>query len=158
MPSGNDIELTAEMVEMIRTAIDTDNVMVLAVVDGQSRPTLSFRGSTAVYSPDQLSFWARNATGGTIESIRNNPQVAMMYRSEKVPLLEFRGRARVAADPAERDRIFGLAHEREQQSDADRKGAAVIIDLDKVSGVLGFDENGPIWCLMERGADGSGGL
>jgi hypothetical protein len=74
----------------------------------------------------------------------------MMYRSDKVPMLQFAGRARISSDPGERQRVFHLAHERERQQDPERKGTAVIVDLDKVSGVLGFNSDGPIWCLMER--------
>lgn len=144
------IQLTDDMVEMINHAIDTDNVMVLAVVDKNNRPSLTFRGSTAVYGPDQLSLWVRNARGDTIRAIEHNPHVAMMYRSKAVPFLEFRGRARVVADPEEKNRVFDLAHEKEQQGDPERKGAAVIIDLDRVNGVIGFDDNGPVWCNMER--------
>jgi general stress protein 26 len=144
------IQLTDDMVEMISRAIDTDNVMVLAVVDKNNRPSLTFRGSTAVYGPDQLSLWVRNAGGDTIRAIEHNPHVAMMYRSKSVPFLEFRGRARVVADPEEKNRVFDLAHEKEQQGDPERKGTAVIIDLDRVNGVIGFDDNGPVWCNMER--------
>jgi hypothetical protein len=114
------------------------------------KPVLSFRGSTAVFSDTQLSLWARNAEGGTIEAISNNPHVALMYRSQSVPLLQFIGRARIADDPAERNRAFDLAPEKERASDPERKGRAVIVDLDEVKGVLGFGADGPIFCHRAR--------
>ncbi|MDB6063554.1 MAG: pyridoxamine 5-phosphate oxidase-related FMN-binding protein [Verrucomicrobiaceae bacterium] len=150
MPNASPINLQEDLASLVNVAIDSGNIMVLAVVDKNHRPLLSFRGSTAVFSADQLSLWARNAHGNTIESIANNPHVAMMYRSQAVPMLEFSGRARIATDAAERNKVFELAHAKEQASDPERKGVAIIIDVDKVSGVLGFNADGPIWCLMER--------
>jgi Pyridoxamine 5'-phosphate oxidase len=142
--------LTPEISALIAGAFDSGNVLVLAAVDRNRKPLLSFRGSTAVFSPTQLSFWARNAEGGTLDAIRENPHVALMYRSKAVPLLQFSGRARVTDNPAERDRAFNLSHEKEREKDPDRKGAAVIIDLDEVKGVLGFNEKGPIFCHLAR--------
>ena len=45
------------------------NPMILASVDAAGKPRLSFRGSTQVFSADQLGFWARNADGTTAASI-----------------------------------------------------------------------------------------
>lgn len=149
------LSLGPELAELINDAFESGNVLLLATVDESHKPHLSPRGSTGVYSETQLSFWARNGQGATIEAIRHNPFVALMYRSPKAPLLEFTGRARIATDEAERQRVFALAHPREQEKDPERRGAAVIIDLDTVDGVLGFDQNGPIFCHMARSATGA---
>jgi predicted pyridoxine 5'-phosphate oxidase superfamily flavin-nucleotide-binding protein len=144
------LKLTTEIKSLIAGAFDSGNVLVLGTVSQDQKPLLSFRGSTAVFDDEHLSFWIRNNQGGTIEAIRNNPQVAMMYRSSTVPMLQFSGRARIAQSPGERDRVFGLAHQKEQAQDPERKGVAVIVELDKIYGVLGFGKDGPIWCSMER--------
>jgi Pyridoxamine 5'-phosphate oxidase len=143
--------LTPEIAALVAGALDTGNVLLFAAVDRDRKPVLSFRGSTAVFSEAQLSFWARNATGGTLEAIAQNPQVAFMYRSQSVPLLQFIGRARITDDAAERDRAFGLAHAKERATDPERKGRAVIVDLDEVKGVLGRTKDGPIFTHWVRG-------
>jgi hypothetical protein len=74
-----------------------------------------------------------------------------MYRSPSVPLLQFAGRARITGVPEERDRAFDLSHAKEREKDPDRKGRAVIIDLDEVKGVLGFGKDGPILAHLVRG-------
>lgn len=140
--------LTEEIKTLISNGIDSGNVLLLAAVDAEGRPLLSFRGSAVPFSDTQLSFWARNGNGGTIEAIRQHPHVAMMYRSASVPMLQFAGRARIADDPAERERAFLLSHEKERDRDPERKGIAVIIDLDTVNGVLGFGKDGRIFCDM----------
>jgi pyridoxamine 5'-phosphate oxidase-like protein len=136
------IELTDDIIEHVNGALMAGNPMIMASVDATGKPRLSYRGSTQVFSADQLGFWARNAEGSTMESIRANPHVALMYRhpGERV-FLQFSGRARVV-EGAERDRVFDLAPEYEQKADPDKAGVAVIIDLDKVEGVLGLDADG----------------
>jgi hypothetical protein len=143
--------LTPEIAALITGALDGGNVLLVAAVDRESKPVLSFRGSTAVFGDSQLSFWARNATGGTLDAIEHNPHVAFMYRSQSVPLLQFIGLARITDDPTERDRVFELAHPKERASDPERKGRAVIVDLDEVKGVLGFSTEGPIFTHWVRG-------
>lgn len=142
--------LTPEIKDLVNGGLAGGNPLLLAVVTAENKPVLSFRGSTQVYSDDQLGLWVRNTSGGTIEAIKQNPNVAMMYRSATTPLLQFQGRARIATDTAERNRVFENSPEREQKSDPERKGNAVIIDLDKVEGVLGFDDKGPRFFRAER--------
>lgn len=137
-----DIDLTGEIAEHVNGALTAGNPIILASVDQEGRPRLSFRGSTQVFSPNQLGFWARNAEGSTLEAIRRNPHVALMYRhpGQRV-FLQFFGRARVAAQ-AERDRVYENAPEFEQKADPERKGVGVVIDLDGVEGILGLDAEG----------------
>jgi hypothetical protein len=151
VPNTTPLKLTPDISALIMGALDSDNVLLLAAVDRDRKPILSFRGSTAVFSETQLSFWARNAAGGTLDAISQNPNVAFMYRSPSIPLLQFIGRARISDDPTERDRVFGLAHQKERASDPERQGRAVIVDLDEVKGVLGRGSDGPIFCHMVRG-------
>jgi hypothetical protein len=150
MPSPAPLKLTPEIKSLVDKALEGGNPLILAVVDTDNHPHLSYRGSTQAYSDTQLAFWLRNTGGGTIAAIERNSHVALMYRSAKTPMLQFKGRARIATDENERKKVFEASPEREQGMDAERKGIAVIIDLDRVEGVLGFGENGPIWCLMVR--------
>jgi hypothetical protein len=142
--------LTQEIKDLVNGSLESGNPILLAAVDAQNHPVLSFRGSTTVHSDDQLGLWARNATGGTIEAIKHNPNVALMYRSATIPLLKFEGRARVVTDAAERDAVFNAAPQREKDGDPERKGTAIIVDLDSVFGVLGFSKEGPIIAQLAR--------
>lgn len=143
------VKITDEIAALIGGALDGGNAIVVAVVAPDNTPLVSIRGSVAVFGDDQLSFWARNSEGGTIEAIRANPAISLLYRGPGVPLLQFIGRARVAAPGAETDRAFSLSHEREQKSDPDRNGTAVIVDLDKIQGVL-IKDGGRAFVRMAR--------
>ncbi len=142
--------LTSEIKELVNNGLASGNPMVLAVVTPENKPVLSFRGSTQAYGDDGLCLWIRNTSGGTIGAIRHNPNVAMMYRSTITPLLQFQGRARISTDEAERARVFESAPERERNSDPERKGLAIIIELDKVEGVLRFGAEGPVFVKLAR--------
>lgn len=148
----DDLTLTPELQSRINNALREGHPLVLAVVDAAGQPHLSFRGSLQTYSDNQLGFWLRNVQGNTIESIRNNPKVALIYRSEKTPLLQFHGHARIAHSNEERERVFNAAPEPERKADPDRKGLAIVIDLTRIEGVLGLGPDGPIWCRMSANA------
>jgi hypothetical protein len=136
------IELSDEISGHVNGALAAGHPMIVATVDADGTPKLSFRGSIQALSGDQLGFWARNAEGTTLASIRANPNVALMFRNPTGPvILQFYGRAREATG-AERDRVFDLSPEIERKQDPERKGVGLVIDLDRVEGVLGRDAEG----------------
>ena len=142
------VALTPEIKDLVNNALASGNPLLLAIVNPENKPVLSFRGSTQVYSGDQFGFWLRNKTGATFDAIQNNPNVAFVYRSVTTPVLQFHGVARIAGDEADRKRVFENAPEREQQSDPERKGAAIIVDLTKVEGVLKIGPDGPVFVKL----------
>jgi hypothetical protein len=120
---------------IVNGALANGTPMVLGYVDEQGEPALSLRGSVQVYSDYQLSLWVRNATGGLIRSLQQNPTVSLLYRDSKSrTTLIFRGRGHVETDEAVRDRVFLLSPEVEQNHDTERAGAALLIDVRSLQG------------------------
>ena len=137
------LELPDEVRALVNGALGAGNPILLAAITTDGKPRMSFRGSVQALGPDQLGFWVRRVEGETMEGIKANPNVALMYRDAgKRLLLQFAGRARIAADKAERDRVYESAPERERNADPERKGEGVVIDLDRVEGMLGMDAEG----------------
>ena len=129
------IELTDEMRTRLASALTDGHPVIAASVDEEGQPKLSYFGSTHVHRDDQLAIWVRNPEGGTLRRIAANPRMSFLYRhpGDRVRWL-FEGRARRVDDPAERDEIYADTPEFERAMDADRKGVAVVIELDLVSG------------------------
>jgi len=152
LPAFAPLRLTAELHSKLNSALADGHPLVLAVVDSGGQPLLSFRGSTQTYGDTQLGIWVRNPQGNTLEAIRQNPKVALIYRSTTTPLLQFRGLARIATDAGERERVFDAAPEVERRADPNKKGLAIIIDLTRIEGVLKIGPDGPIWCRMATDA------
>jgi len=149
-PTNSSLVLTDEIKALIDNALANGSPLLLAAVTPDGKPVASFRGSVQTYSDDQLGLWARNAQGGTLDAIRANPHVVLVYRSATTPVLQFHGRARITSDEAEKTRVFESAPAREQAADPERKGAAVIVDLDRVEGVLKFGPDGPEFVRLAR--------
>jgi hypothetical protein len=133
----------------LRTAIDRalleKRPMLLAHVGADGQPVLSFRGSTQVYSDDQLAMWVRNADGELIRAIATQPRVAFMYRNEEArATYQLQGRARVVVDEGVRRQVFDRSAEAERAHDFAMLGAAVVIDLDRIEGWAGVGPQGQI--------------
>lgn len=139
-PELTELELTDEMQAAVNSAFGTGKPIAVAYVDEDGAPRLSYRGSTQALGPTELAIWVRNPEGRILESIDKNPAVALVYgdfNPEDRRFMIFRGRARRDDSKATRDRVFTNAHEFEQSQDPDRKGVAIVIELDSVEGFFG---------------------
>ena len=120
---------------IINSALANGTPIAVAYVDEHGQPVLSLRGSTQVYSDTQLCISMRNAEGGLIKAIEQNPRLSLLYRDTKTrTTLIFQGRGHIDTNQEVRDRVFELAPEVEQNHDPNRKGAALIIDLERMQG------------------------
>ena len=127
------IELTAEMRAAVNNALAQGAPMLVAYAASDGQPNLSYRGSVQVTGDDQLALWVRDPKGGILRAIAENPRVALMYRKERLGW-QFQGRAHVDDTEAVRATVYDSSNELERQRDPDRKGVAVIVDLDLVAG------------------------
>jgi hypothetical protein len=120
---------------IVNAALANNTPMIVAYTGEDGAPVLSLRGSTQVYSDTQLSIWVRHANGGMAKALAQNPSMALMYRDPPArTTLTFQGRGRFESSEEVRNRVFELAPEVEQRHDLDRTGAALIIDVDRLTG------------------------
>jgi hypothetical protein len=139
-PILTELKLTADMKKAVDTAFETLKPIVVSYVDENGAPQLSFRGSTQAYSDTQLAIWIRNPEGRILESITKNPAIALLYGSFEPTaraFMIFRGRARIDTSDSVRRHVYEHAHAFERDKDKDRKGAALLIELDRVEGFFG---------------------
>jgi hypothetical protein len=141
------LELSEHTKQEVNGALAAGRPLVLGYIGEDGYPHLSHRGSTHVHGPQQLAIWGRNPDGGFQRSIADRPEVGLfLFRPGDPPgLLTFRGRARL--DPSQNDVVWAATPQGEKDNDPERKGGAVIIDLDSVQG-LGPDG----FFTMERDA------
>ena len=120
---------------IVNAALANNTPLIVAYTGEDGAPVLSLRGSTQAYSDTQLSIWVRHANGGMIKALQRNPSMALIYRDPpNRTTLTFQGRGHVDTSEEVRSRVFDLAPEVEQRHDLQRNGAALIIDVDRVSG------------------------
>jgi hypothetical protein len=129
------IELSDEMQRRLATALADRCPVVAASIEPDGYPKLSFYGSCHALSADQLALWHRSPDSGLITRLGSNSRMAFLYRhpTDRVSW-QFFGRARVVTDPEIRDRIYEGMPEIEKMLDKERKGQAVVVDLDRVTG------------------------
>ena len=138
-PVLTELKLSDDMKKAINTAFERMKPIVISYIENGA-PKLSYRGSTQAYSDTALAIWVRMPDGPILEGVKNNPAVALMYgdfRPDGRDFMVFRGKARLDKTEAARKRVYESAHPYEQSQDKERKGNAVIIDLDSVEGFFG---------------------
>jgi predicted pyridoxine 5'-phosphate oxidase superfamily flavin-nucleotide-binding protein len=107
-------------------------------------PQISPKGTVAVFDDETLCFWERSYRS-SYDAIAENPKVIVYYRNpargKEVPYrnaaIRFRGVARVATDEADRERAWNLSPKAEQDRDPQRKGAAILVRVDRVEDLSG---------------------
>ena len=137
-PDGDNktmIKLSDELKHRLVNALNDGVAVVVGYVDRDGDPHVSPYGSLHASGDDQLALWVRNPEGDLIGGIARNPKVAVFYAQlSSRTFVRFKGRARVATDAATRAHVFEGMHPFEQRGDPERKGVAVLIDLDQVAG------------------------
>jgi hypothetical protein len=137
------------MKEVVGSAYGAGAPPLVAYVDENGQPSLSIRGSTQVYSDDQVAVWVR-AGSNMANALAKNNRVSILIRiPETRATLNIRGRATLSSDEAVRQRVWSSAPENEQKADPEMKGQPMIIDVDRVDGRT---PGGPIRQLRGAGA------
>ena len=127
--------------KVMEAYVPNDWPIIVGYVDEQGRPGLSYRGSVVVVSETQIGVWARNAEGGTASALSKNPNMTLVYREptpdhgRSAAVVTFRGKGRIGSD-SERDQVYNTMPQRERDADAEKKGTAIIVDLDSVVGFI----------------------
>lgn len=126
------IELTAEMRDAIGRALDDRAPCLLATADADGTPDVSYRGSVCVLDAQQLAFWERSL-GEALDNMRGNPRACIFYRNpETRKAWRFYGGVTLLADGELRERIATLVPKVEIDRDPDRKGLAVVVQIDRI--------------------------
>jgi hypothetical protein len=140
-PVLTELKLSPALKETVNTALARGRMMSVAYMSPEGRPELSFRGSVQAYSDTQLAIWVRNPAGGILKAIASgHPYVTLLYGelgAQSKAFVTFRGRGHVEPSESVRRRVYDGSPEGERNLDKDRKGVALIIDLDGVDGFFG---------------------
>jgi hypothetical protein len=129
------VDLTGEIAAAIDGAALRGNPLSLAFVRDDGSPSVSFRGGAYVYGPAQLAIWVRKRDSGLAAAIAERPRVSLAFFEVDGPgarYLAIEGRARVASELDQE--VYDGIIEGERGQDPERKGVAVIVDVDSVAG------------------------
>ena len=131
------IKLIDQMKELINNALENGCPCVLATAAPDGEPDIGFKGSMMVFDDDSLAYWERTKRQH-LKNITANPKVVVLFRDGKSKAAwRFHGLAEVHEAGAIRDQVMARTVAAELEKDPDRKGAAVVIKLDRVTNMAG---------------------
>ena len=138
------IHITDEMQRWLQLAKDDGTPCLVGTASKDGRPQISPKGSIAVFDAETLCFWERGFHS-SYQAISDNSHVVVYYRNpnrkSEIPYrasgLRFHGEARVATTDAERARVYELAPLDEREKDPQRRGAAILIRVDRIEDIGG---------------------
>jgi predicted pyridoxine 5'-phosphate oxidase superfamily flavin-nucleotide-binding protein len=126
------IQLTPEMRSAITNALADRAPCLLATAGADGMPDVSYRGSVCVLDDERLAFWERSM-GEALRNMRSNAQACIFYRNpETRKAWRFYGRVTLLADGDLRQRIATLVPKVEIDRDPERKGVAVVLEIDRI--------------------------
>jgi uncharacterized protein len=127
----------SEMAEFVDRAQDEGLTCLVATASRDGQPNLAFKGSMMVWDRDHLAFWER-AKGETLAHLRENPRVAAVYRNRAAgKAWRFYGVAELHDAGPLREQVMARTIPAELERDPERKGVAVVIRVDRVTGSSG---------------------
>lgn len=136
-------KISDDIGDLIVRAMDDGVPCLLGTVSANGEPQISPKGSVIVYDEKTLAYWER-ANRTAIANVGANPRVVVYYRNagqaERLPqgaALRFYGAVRVADDEAVREQVYTRMNAVERKADPERKGAAMLIDVDRVTDLRG---------------------
>lgn len=127
------LELTDEISEMLAGALTGGKPATVSYVGEDGWPHVSARGSTQVLGPHELAIWVRKRDEGLAQAVRSHPKLTVFYLDMAQPvIITFYGRGEMSDDPEVLDRVWGATPDREKAQDPQRRGAALVVDLERV--------------------------
>ena len=136
------IDMMGDM-QLIDDAMAERLVCLLGTADAGGAPQISPKGSMLVFDAGRLAYWER-AARSALANLGDNQKVVVYYRntnkSERFPrgaVWRFHGEAKVLTEGDEREEIYSRIIPGERDKDPDKKGAAVMITVERITDLAG---------------------
>ena len=131
------IAIMDQMKELVNNALANGCPCILATVSAAGEPDIGYKGSMMVFDDESLAYWERTKRQH-MKNIKDNPKVVVLFRDAKTRAAwRFHGSATMHEDGPIRDQVMARTVKEELEKDPERKGAAVVIRLDKITNMAG---------------------
>ena len=131
------ISIIDQMKDLVDNALGNGSPCILATVSGDGEPDIGFKGSMMVFDNESLAYWERTRRVH-LKNVKENPKVIVLFRDAKTKAAwRFHGTATALEDGPIRDQVMARTVKDELDKDPERKGAAVVIRLDKITNMGG---------------------
>jgi hypothetical protein len=132
------------MIQPIREAYPDHTLMVGSILPN-GYPQFTPRGSLYVYDSEHLAMWERGS-GTTNDNLQDGTKLTIVYRNMEMRangllpsggIARFYGTAKLIKDGPVRDQIYDGIIKHEQWRDAEKKGFAVLIKIERAEHISG---------------------
>jgi uncharacterized protein len=131
------ISISDQMKELIDNALANGSPCILATVSADGEPDIGYKGSMMVFDNESLAYWERTKRVH-MKNVKENPRVIVLFRDAKTKAAwRFHGTATLHESGQIRDQVMARTVKDELDKDPERKGAAVVIRLDKITNMGG---------------------
>lgn len=131
------IALTDQMRDLVNNALANGCPCILATASATGEPDVGFKGSTMIFDGESLAYWERTRRQH-LKNLSENPRVVVLFRDPKTRInWRFHGVATVHQEGPLREQVMARTVKDELDKDPERKGAAVVIRVDKVTNLAG---------------------
>ena len=131
------ISISDQMKDLVDNALANGSPCILATVSGDGEPDIGYKGSMMVFDNESLAYWERTKRVH-MKNVKENPRVVVLFRDAKTKAAwRFHGTATLHESRAIRDQVMARTVKDELDKDPERKGAAVVIRLDKITNMGG---------------------
>ena len=131
------ISISDQMKDLVDNALANGSPCIIATVSADGEPDIGYKGSMMVFDNDSLAYWERTKRVH-MKNVKENPKVIVLFRDAKTKAAwRFHGTAALHEGGAIRDQVMARTVKDELDKDPERKGAAVVIKLDKITNMGG---------------------
>ncbi|HKT20813.1 MAG TPA: pyridoxamine 5'-phosphate oxidase family protein [Stellaceae bacterium] len=138
------IKITEQIRNLLNSALADGTPCLVGTSTKDGRPQISPKGSVVAFNDDTLCYWERSGRSA-LTRVNENPHIVVFYRNaaraKEIPyrggVIRFYGDARVLTSGADRDKVWELIPEAERKPDPEKKGAAVLVRLDRIEEISG---------------------
>ena len=131
------ISISDQMKDLVDNALANGSPCILATVSADGEPDIGYKGSMMVFDNDSLAYWERTKRVH-MKNVKENPRVVVLFRDAKTKAAwRFHGTATLHESGSVRDQVMARTVKDELDKDPERKGAAVVICLDKITNMGG---------------------
>ena len=126
------IALTEEMKTAFANSLADAAPVIFATANKAGLPDIAFKGSAMVFDEEHVAYWERSL-GTTFRNLQENPGICLFYRNMATRTIwKMFGQAEVLTEGPVRQQIMDRTIQVELDRDPERKGAGVLIRIDRV--------------------------
>jgi predicted pyridoxine 5'-phosphate oxidase superfamily flavin-nucleotide-binding protein len=126
------IDFTEDMTNRLNNSFKDMMIVSIASASKAGMPDIAFKGSAMAWDKEHIAYWER-ALGTTFRNLQENGQCCLLYRNPAERIAwKFFGVAEVLTEGPVRQQVMDRTVQQELDRDPERKGAAVIVRVDKI--------------------------